>query len=70
MEPITQRSVYSLMRFTVRKVAGGWMVWDTTTRTVATVDDRPAIGLSEKTARRIADMLNGQDELRERPPRK
>jgi hypothetical protein len=58
------------MRFTVRKVTGGWMVWDTATRTVATVDDRPAIGLSEKTARCFADMLNSQDELSERPPRK
>lgn len=46
------------------------MVWDTTTRTVAAVDDMPAIGLSEKTAQHFADMLNSQDELRENPPRK
>jgi len=58
------------MRFTVRKVTGGWMVWDTATRTVATVDDMPTIGLSEKAAQRFADMLNSQDELREHPQRK
>ena len=69
-EPMIRRSVYLLMRFTVRKVMEGWMVWDTTTRTVAIVDDLAAIGLSEKTAQYFADMLNSQDELREHPPRK
>jgi hypothetical protein len=58
------------MRFTVRKVKNGWMVWDTATRSVAVVDEMPAIRLSEKTAQRFADMLNSQDELRERPPKK
>jgi len=51
------------MRFTVRKAAIGWMVWDTAKRRVAEVDERPAIGISEETAKRIADMLNSQDEL-------
>jgi hypothetical protein len=55
------------MRFTVRKVAQGWMVWDTESRSVAEVDDRPAIGLTEKTAQRFAEMLNSQDELRDHP---
>jgi hypothetical protein len=39
------------------------MVWDTAKRRVAEVDERPAIGISEETAKRIADMLNSQDEL-------
>jgi len=39
------------------------MVRDTATRAVAIVDDVPAIGLSEKTAQRFADMLNSQDGL-------
>ena len=30
---------------------------------VAEVDDRPAIGISEENAKRIADMLNSQDQL-------
>jgi len=46
------------------------MVWDTATRSVAVVDEMPAIRLSEKTAQRFADMLNSQDELREPPPKK
>jgi hypothetical protein len=37
------------------------MVWDTATRTVAVVDDAPAIRLSAETAKRFADMLNSQD---------
>jgi hypothetical protein len=49
------------MRFTVRKVTKGWMVWDTATSTVAVVDDVPAIRISAETARRFADMLNSQD---------
>jgi hypothetical protein len=48
------------MRFTVRKVTKGWMVWDTATRKVAVVDDAPAIRLSAETAKRFADMLNSQ----------
>jgi hypothetical protein len=51
------------MRFTIRKAAKGWLVWDTEIRRVAELDDRPAIGVSEETARRTAEMLNSQDEL-------
>jgi hypothetical protein len=51
------------MRFTVRKVAKKWLVWDTNARAVAVVDSVPAIGLSEDTANRFADMLNSQNEL-------
>jgi hypothetical protein len=50
------------MRFTVRKLTKGWMVWDTAARAVAVVDDVPAIGLSAETANRFADMLNSQAE--------
>ena len=50
------------MRYTVRKVIKGWMVWDTSARTVATVDDMPAIGLAAETVKRFADMLNSQNE--------
>lgn len=39
------------------------MVWDTETRTMAVVDNAPAIGLSAETANRFADMLNSQNEL-------
>lgn len=39
------------------------MVWDTSERTVAIVDDMPAIGLSAETAKRFAEMLNSQDEI-------
>ncbi len=39
------------------------MVWDTQSLTVAVLDDRPAIGLSLKTAKYVADMLNSQDQL-------
>jgi len=46
------------------------MVWDTATRSVAVVDDRPAMGLSEKAAQRFAEMLSSQDEIRELPPKK
>jgi hypothetical protein len=46
------------------------MVWDTATRAVAEVDDRPALGLSEHTAQRFADMLNSQHDLRDRSQRK
>ena len=49
------------MRYTVRKVMKGWMVWDTVSRKVAVVDDAPAIGLSAETAKLFADMLNSQD---------
>ena len=49
-----------MSRFTVRKTTKGWMVWDTATRTVAVVDDRPAIGISAETAKCFADMLNSQ----------
>jgi len=52
-----------LMRFTIRKATKGWMVWDTAKKRVAEVDDRPAIGISEESAKRIADMLNSQDQL-------
>jgi hypothetical protein len=51
------------MRFTVRKVAKNWMVWDTVTRAVALVDNLPAIGLTEPTAKQFADMLNSQNDL-------
>jgi hypothetical protein len=57
----------TVMRFTVRKLANGWMVWDTIDRRVAEVDDRPALGLSTETANRFADMLNSQyDATRDR----
>jgi len=69
-EPPMEGSVRSMMRFTVRKVKNGWMVWDTATRSVAVADEMPAIRLSEKTAQRFADMLNSQDKLGERPPKK
>jgi hypothetical protein len=51
------------MRFTVRKVATKWMVWDTVVRAVAIVDSLPSIGLSEETAKQFADMLNSQNQL-------
>jgi len=54
---------WMLMRFTIRKATKGWMVWDTAKKRVAEVDDRPAIGISEESAKRIADMLNSQDQL-------
>jgi hypothetical protein len=53
------------MRFTVRKAAKGWLVWDTVTRRVADLDDRPAIGVSEETAKLTAEMLNSQDKMAE-----
>jgi len=50
------------MRYTVRKAPKQrWMVWDTEGRTVAVVDDMPAIGISSETAKLFADMLNSQD---------
>ena len=54
-------NVFRRMRYTIRKVTKGWMVWDTSSMKVATVDDMPAIGLSAETAKRFADMLNSQD---------
>ena len=51
------------MRYTVRKATKRWMVWDTVTRTVAVVDESPAIGLSAETANAFADMLNSQDDV-------
>ena len=51
------------MRFTVRKVTKGWMVWDTMSMSVAMVDDMPAIGLSDESAKRFAEMLNSQDQV-------
>ncbi len=51
------------MRFTVRKVTKGWMVWDTALLRVAVVDEMPAIRLSAETAKRFAEMLNSQHEL-------
>jgi hypothetical protein len=39
------------MRYSVRKVTKGWMVWDTKSRSVAVVDDVPAIGISAETAK-------------------
>lgn len=39
------------VRFTVRKVTKGWMVWDTSSMKVAIVDDMPVIGLSAETAK-------------------
>ena len=51
------------VRFTVRKVTKGWMVWDTLSMKVAIVDDMPAIGVSAETAKRFADMLNSQQQL-------
>jgi hypothetical protein len=56
------------MRFTVRKVTKGWMVWDTSSTMVAVVDEMPAIGLSAETAKRFADMLNTQDRFDRREP--
>jgi hypothetical protein len=53
----------NMTRFTIRKVANKWMVWDTVTRSVAAVDEAPAIGLAEETAKRFADMLNSQNDL-------
>jgi hypothetical protein len=53
-----------LARFTVRKVTKSWMVWDTATQSIAVIDDRPAIGLSERGALRVADMLNSQAQAR------
>jgi hypothetical protein len=55
------------VRFTVRKVAKGWMVWDTFQSKVAEVDDRPALGLSAETANRFAEMLNSVDENERKP---
>jgi hypothetical protein len=50
------------MRYTVRRAPKQrWMVWDTESRTVAVVDDMPAIGISAETAKLFADMLNSQD---------
>lgn len=54
-------NVFRRMRYTIRKVTKGWMVWDTSSMKVASVDDMPAIGLSAETAKRFADMLNSQD---------
>jgi hypothetical protein len=53
----------SMPRFTVRKIPRGWMVWDTVTRTIAVVDDQPAIGIAAETANSFADLLNAQDKL-------
>lgn len=39
------------------------MVWDTVTRTIAVVDDQPAIGIAAETANSFADLLNAQDKL-------
>ena len=39
------------------------MVWDRGSRTVAVVDDVPAIGLSAETAKLFADMLDSQDSV-------
>jgi hypothetical protein len=58
------------MRFAVRKVHQGWMVWDTVKRSVATVDDIPAVGVTEEAAKRFADMLNSQDEITKKPPQR
>jgi hypothetical protein len=69
-EPMPHRFVRPGMRFTVRKVAQSWMVWDTAARSVAEVDEMPAIGISEKTAQRFADMLNSQHDIRDRPQRR
>ena len=55
------------MRFTVRKATKGWMVWDTVKKRVAEVDERPAIGISEEAAVRVADMLNSQHDLADGP---
>jgi hypothetical protein len=51
------------VRYTVRKVTKGWMVWDTKGRAVAVVDDAPAIGISAETAKLFADMLNSQENV-------
>ena len=39
------------------------MVWDTMSMSVAMVDDMPAIGLSDESAKRFAEMLNSQDQV-------
>ena len=54
---------FLVVRYTVRKVTKGWMVWDTKGRAVAVVDDAPAIGISAETARLFADMLNSQENV-------
>jgi hypothetical protein len=56
------------MRYSVRKVTKGWMVWDTKSRSVAVVDDVPAIGISAETAKLFADMLNCQDDVTAEEP--
>jgi hypothetical protein len=53
--------LFPWMRYTVRKVKKGWMVWDTKSRIVAIVDDAPAIGISAEAAKLFAEMLNSQD---------
>jgi len=53
---------WTSMRFTLRKAT---MVWDTAKSPIAEADERPVIGVSEESAKRIADMLNSQDELAE-----
>jgi hypothetical protein len=56
------------MRFTVQKLHQGWMVRDTAKRSVASVDDIPAVGVTEETAKRFADMLNSQHEVTKKTP--
>ena len=46
------------------------MVWDTESRTVAVVDDKPAIGISAEAAKLFADMLNSQANAADRGSKK
>jgi hypothetical protein len=50
------------MRYLARKGIENWMVWDRKARRPATIDDRPAVKLSESEARECAAELNGERE--------
>ena len=52
---------FCMMRFAVKKVTKGWMVWDTAAKTVAGVDRYQAVGLSAETANRFSAMLNKRE---------
>jgi hypothetical protein len=51
------------MRYVVKRGEKGWMVWDTTTGTCATIHDVPMDELSESLAKSFMDRLN-----EEKPP--
>jgi hypothetical protein len=50
------------MRYMARKGIENWMVWDRKARKPATIDDRPAVKLSESEAKERAAELNGERE--------